>query len=126
MQRWIRAAVVTVSLGLATSAFAQQVTKQVVPGVTNFAKLDTTIACAGATTPAGGTITTALPNVTTQCFSFTFDHKDLTAPTAGRRGSRVASLFTFLFISFSIAAVGTTPPPAGRSGGDLAPPSSTF
>jgi uncharacterized protein (TIGR01244 family) len=32
-------------------AAAQQVTKPTVPGVTNFAKLETTIACAGATTP---------------------------------------------------------------------------
>ena len=30
---------------------AQQVTKPSVPGVTNFSKLETTIACAGATTP---------------------------------------------------------------------------
>lgn len=37
---------------LATSAYAQ-VTKPAVPGVTNFAKLESTIACAGATTPAG-------------------------------------------------------------------------
>jgi len=33
------------------SAAAQQVTKQSVPGVTNFAKLETTVACGGATTP---------------------------------------------------------------------------
>lgn len=32
-------------------AAAQQVTKQAVPGVTNFARLETTIACGGATTP---------------------------------------------------------------------------
>ena len=31
---------------------AQTVTKETLPGVTNFAKLETTIACAGATTPA--------------------------------------------------------------------------
>ena len=31
---------------------AQNVTKETIPGVTNFAKLETTIACAGATTPA--------------------------------------------------------------------------
>src|SRR5215813_6413294 len=30
---------------------AQSVTKVTLPGVTNFAKLETTIACAGATTP---------------------------------------------------------------------------
>ena len=33
-------------------AQSQGVTKENVPGVTNFARLDTTIACAGATTPA--------------------------------------------------------------------------
>src|SRR3954452_98633 len=32
-------------------ASAQQVTKQDVPGVTNFARLETTIACGGATKP---------------------------------------------------------------------------
>src|SRR5471030_1018559 len=32
------------------AASAQQVTKQTVPGVTNFAKLETTVACGGATT----------------------------------------------------------------------------
>src|SRR3978361_129087 len=35
----------------ARSAAAQQVTKQTVPGVQNFAKLETTVACGGATTP---------------------------------------------------------------------------
>src|SRR5678815_289137 len=35
----------------AGKASAQQVTKQTVPGVQNFAKLETTVACGGATTP---------------------------------------------------------------------------
>jgi uncharacterized protein (TIGR01244 family) len=35
----------------ARSAGAQPVTKATVPGVTNFSKLETTMACAGATTP---------------------------------------------------------------------------
>lgn len=39
------------SIFSARSAGAQQVTKATVPGVTNFSKLETTIACAGATTP---------------------------------------------------------------------------
>jgi len=39
-------------LGLVATLSAQNVTKETLPGVTNFAKLDTTIACAGATTPA--------------------------------------------------------------------------
>ena len=34
-----------------TSIHAQTVTKETVPGVTNFARVETTIACAGATTP---------------------------------------------------------------------------
>src|SRR4029078_3963345 len=34
----------------ATPAGAQQVTKESVPGVTNFARLETTVACGGATT----------------------------------------------------------------------------
>jgi uncharacterized protein (TIGR01244 family) len=40
-----------VALMLAPVAFAQQVTKENVAGITNFSKVGTTIACAGATTP---------------------------------------------------------------------------
>src|SRR6476469_3386446 len=49
----IRLALVLVEVAAIGSrqAVAQQVTKQTVPGVTNFAKLETTIACGGATTP---------------------------------------------------------------------------
>src|SRR5213080_852336 len=35
----------------AVSALAQEVTKSTVPGVTNFARLETTVACGGATKP---------------------------------------------------------------------------
>ena len=42
---------VTALLIAATPARAQQVTKETVPGITNFSKVGTTIACAGATTP---------------------------------------------------------------------------
>lgn len=41
--------VLTAALGVAP-VLAQQVTKPTVPGVTNFARLETTVACAGATT----------------------------------------------------------------------------
>lgn len=40
---------VAIALIAAAPAFAQQVTKPAVEGVTNFAKLETTVACAGAT-----------------------------------------------------------------------------
>ena len=50
----LRLLVVTACLaGVCTVApYAQSVTKASVPGVTNFARVETTIACAGATTPA--------------------------------------------------------------------------
>src|SRR5581483_10061224 len=41
--------VITALVGGATAAAEQQVTKQDVPGVMNFARLETTVACAGAT-----------------------------------------------------------------------------
>jgi uncharacterized protein (TIGR01244 family) len=37
---------------VASAALAAQVTKEAVPGVTNFARLETTVACAGVITPA--------------------------------------------------------------------------
>jgi uncharacterized protein (TIGR01244 family) len=39
-------------IAAASLASAQQVTKETVPGVTNFARLETTVACGGATTAA--------------------------------------------------------------------------
>ena len=45
-------AVITAA-GLLASVARAQVTKEAVPGITNFARVETTIACAGATTPAG-------------------------------------------------------------------------
>jgi len=38
---------------MAVSALAQNVTKDTVPGIRNLARLETTVACAGATTPEG-------------------------------------------------------------------------
>jgi uncharacterized protein (TIGR01244 family) len=38
--------------GLVASLASAQVTKENVPGITNFSRVETTIACAGATTPA--------------------------------------------------------------------------
>ena len=46
------AGVMALTIGLAVQVAAQTVTKETVPGVTNFARVETTIACAGATTPA--------------------------------------------------------------------------
>ena len=47
------AVLIALALGIAVATLnAQNVTKETLPGVTNFAKLETTHACAGATTPA--------------------------------------------------------------------------
>src|SRR6476646_7260806 len=51
LKRYALVVVLLVGVGGAV-ATAQSVTKETLPGVTNFARLDTTIACAGATTPA--------------------------------------------------------------------------
>ena len=45
----VTGALVAVSLGTLQAAGAQQVTKETVPGITNLARLETTVACAGAT-----------------------------------------------------------------------------
>ena len=43
---------IAVGLVLLATAASAQVTKESVPGIVNFAKVETTVACAGATTPA--------------------------------------------------------------------------
>jgi uncharacterized protein (TIGR01244 family) len=40
-----------IAVALTSGALVAQVTKETVPGITNFSKVGTTIACAGATTP---------------------------------------------------------------------------
>jgi len=48
-----RSSLLAVALGIGIATLhAQNVTKETLPGVTNFSRLETTIACAGATTPA--------------------------------------------------------------------------
>jgi protein tyrosine phosphatase (PTP) superfamily phosphohydrolase (DUF442 family) len=47
----IVAVLLLAAIFVSRQAIAQQVTKQTVTGVTNFAKLETTVACGGATTP---------------------------------------------------------------------------
>src|ERR1700730_3941218 len=45
------AACIAASLVISGIASAQQVTRETIPGITNFARLETTIACGGATKP---------------------------------------------------------------------------
>src|SRR3989454_12626449 len=43
---------VVAAIGVAVAAAQSQVKKETVPGISNFAKVETTVACAGAITPA--------------------------------------------------------------------------
>ena len=52
MQLRFRLLLTSALAALVVTLNAQGVTKETVPGVTNFARVETTIACAGATTPA--------------------------------------------------------------------------
>jgi len=52
MQHRLHLFVTCALAALVVTLNAQGVTKETVPGVTNFSRLETTIACAGATTPA--------------------------------------------------------------------------
>jgi uncharacterized protein (TIGR01244 family) len=52
MRKFLTVSIVFGVILSAAALTAQGVTKESVPGVANFARLDTTIACAGATTPA--------------------------------------------------------------------------
>ena len=51
MRRLMALAIVVV-MALTASVASAQVTKESVPGISNFSRVETTIACAGATTPA--------------------------------------------------------------------------
>jgi uncharacterized protein (TIGR01244 family) len=51
--KWLSCLIACAVLSAMTAAVqAQQVTKETVPGIVNFSRVETTIACAGATTPA--------------------------------------------------------------------------
>ena len=50
--RYVHSAAVMLFAGVAVISAQSQVTKESVPGIVNFAHVETTVACAGATTPA--------------------------------------------------------------------------
>ncbi|HEY7285744.1 MAG TPA: sulfur transferase domain-containing protein [Vicinamibacterales bacterium] len=52
MQRAVRGLTLFTVASLMATAASAQVVKQEVPGIRNFAKIETTVACAGAITPA--------------------------------------------------------------------------
>jgi uncharacterized protein (TIGR01244 family) len=86
-------------------ASAQQVTKQTVPGVTNFARLETTIACAGATTPE------AVPEIKKMGYASIINMRLATESGANVEGEAAAAKaagINFIHIPFN----GSSPDPA--------------
>lgn len=105
MKKQMLAAVVAVMMGVAGTALAQTVTKPVVPGVTNFAKLDTTIACAGATTPAG------VAEVKKMGYKSVINLRQPSEPGADIEGEAAAAKTAGIKF-FSIPVSGASPDPA--------------
>lgn len=102
--RHLRSISLAVSLvaGLTSAALqAQQVTKETVPGVTNFSKLETTIACAGATTPA------AMPELKKMGYKSVVNLRPATEAGAnvpeGEAAARAAGL-VYIHIPFNAAS----------------------
>lgn len=93
-------AVVTV-----TAVSAQQVTKQDVPGIRNFARLETTIACGGATEPQ------AMPELKKMGFASVINLRQASEPNANVPAAEAAAKtanLNYIHIPFS----GQAPDPA--------------
>src|SRR3954454_19532954 len=73
----------TVVIG--ANAMAQQVTKENVPGVTNFTRLETTVACAGATKVE------AVPEIKKLGFASIINLREASEPEANVEGEAAAA-----------------------------------
>jgi uncharacterized protein (TIGR01244 family) len=103
----MRIHIVLVAAGCLTAALAtaQQPTKEAVPGVTNFARVETTVACGGATKPE------AVPELKKMGFASIInlrlpDEKDANIPA--EQAAAQAAGMNFVHIPFS----GSSPDPA--------------
>ena len=90
---------------LATLASAQQVTKESVPGVTNFARVETTVACGGVIKPA------AIAELKERGYKSVFDLQLPTEPGAdidGEAAAAKAAGITFVHVPFQPSAPDTS------------------
>jgi uncharacterized protein (TIGR01244 family) len=86
-------------------AMAQKVTKADVPGVTNFARLETTVACAGATSPE------AIPAIKQMGYKSIINMRLASEPNANVEGEAAAAKaagINFIHLPFN----GSSPDPA--------------
>jgi uncharacterized protein (TIGR01244 family) len=101
MQRRLRLFLACALPALAVTLTAQSVTRETVPGITNFARLETTIACAGATTAA------AVPEVKKMGYASVIDLRVATEPGAdidGEAAAARAAGITFVHLPFDEAS----------------------
>jgi uncharacterized protein (TIGR01244 family) len=88
-------------LAISVAADAQSVTKESVPGVTNFARVETTIACAGATTP------TALAGLKKMGYASVINLRQASEPGADIEGEAAAAKaagINFVHLPFNAAS----------------------
>ena len=96
---------IAIALFTAAPASAQQVTKETVPGVTNFARLETTVACGGATTPE------AVPELKKMGFASIINLRLPSEPGANVEGEAAAAKTAGIRF-FNIPFNGQSPDPA--------------
>jgi uncharacterized protein (TIGR01244 family) len=86
---------------VASPVLAQQVTRENVAGVTNFLRLETTVACAGATTAA------AVPELKKMGYKSIINLRESTeagADVDGEEGAAKSAGITFVHLPFNIAS----------------------
>jgi uncharacterized protein (TIGR01244 family) len=99
-----RLALLAFALGgllMAVPALAQQVTKSEVAGVTNFARLETTVACAGATKPE------AIPGIKKMGFASIINLREATeqgADVEAEAAAAKAAGISYVHIPFNVAS----------------------
>jgi uncharacterized protein (TIGR01244 family) len=99
MLKQIAAALIVAALGAATLAQAQ-VTKEAVPGIVNFARLETTVACGGTMTPA------AVAELKERGYKSVFDLQlpdEKGADVAGETAAARAAGINFVHVPFTPA-----------------------
>ena len=99
--------IITLAASLASAQ--SQVKKETVPGITNFARIETTVACAGAVTPA------AVAEIKKMGFKAIFNFRLATEPGADIEGETAAAKaagINFMHLPLS----GTSPDPAVADG----------
>ncbi len=94
-----------ITLAASIAAAQSQVKKETVPGVTNFARIETTVACAGAVTPA------AVAEIKKMGFKAIFNFRLPTEPAADIEGETAAAKAAGINF-YHLPLSGSSPDPA--------------